>query len=162
VPNNNSNNKKIITSSLTVTTTESLVVAERKKHEEDYSHKGENCHSKNTEDGKLDNEKLKAESKEKIKEEFEKSDREQKILLKEYRQNIIDFIIDNKDSIRIEDLKIYEPVYKCYRKKGNCHICTNLSNIICINCCNHNFKNKENWLCTNHWKQHSIEYHDQQ
>ena len=46
----------------------------------------------------------------KIKEELEKVIREQQILLKENKQNIIDFILDNKDSIRVEDLKIYEPI----------------------------------------------------
>ncbi len=25
---------------------------------------------------------------------------------------------------RIHDLKIYEPVYKCYREKGNCQVVT--------------------------------------
>ena len=69
-----------------------------------------------------------------MKEELKKHKEEQQILLKENKQNIIDFIIDNKDSIRIEDLKIYEPIYKCYREKGNCHICNSLSNIICKNC----------------------------
>ena len=69
-----------------------------------------------------------------MKKEIRKHKEEQQILLKENKQNIIDFIIDNKDSIRIEDLKIYEPIYKCYTQKGNCHICNNISNIICINC----------------------------
>ena len=73
-----------------------------------------------------------------MKEELRKHKEEQLILLKENKQNIIDFIIDNKDSIRIEDLKIYEPIYKCYREKGNCHICNILSNIICKNCNNYN------------------------
>ncbi|HSF50576.1 MAG TPA: hypothetical protein VLA74_07440 [Nitrososphaeraceae archaeon] len=85
---------------------------------------------------------------------------EQQILLNEDRRhNIIDFIIDNKDSIRVEDLKIYEPIYKCYRQKENCIICNSLSNIICINCNNYN---KGIWLCADHWKQHAIENHDQQ
>lgn len=99
--------------------------------------------------------------KEKIKKEIEKSDRQQ-ILLKENKKKIIDFLIDNKDSIRIEDLKIYEPIYKCYREKGHCQICNNLSNIICINCCNNHYNNKEVWLCTNHWKQYAIENHNGQ
>jgi hypothetical protein len=90
-----------------------------------------------------------------------KSHREQLILLKDNKQNIIDLIIDNKDSIRIEDLKIYEPIYKCYREKGNCHICITLSNIICINC-NPNYNNEETWLCTNHWQEHTIDKHKYQ
>jgi hypothetical protein len=100
------------------------------------SHKGENCHSK------------------KIIEELE---REQQILLKDNKEDIIDFLLNNKDSIRIEDLKIYEPIYKCYQEKGNCHICNSLTYIICINCSNYN---KEIWLCINHWQQHKIEKHE--
>jgi hypothetical protein len=92
-----------------------------------------------------------------MKEEIRKHKKEQQILLKENRQNIIDFLLDNKDAIRIEDLKIYEPIYKCYREKGNCYICNISSNIICKNCCN-NYK--EIWLCTNHWQQHKIEIHN--
>ena len=80
------------------------------------------------------------------------------MLLKENKQNIIDFISVNKDAIRMEDLKIYEPVYKYYREKGNCKVCNCLSNIICINCNNH----EEVWLCTIHWQQHAIEKHGQE
>ena len=112
-----------------------------KDHNFDYSHRGENSDSK-------------------IKEQLEKSDKEQqKILLNKEnsRQNIIDFIINNKDSIIIEDLKISEPFYKCYREKEKCIICNSLSNIICTNCCN-NYK--EIWLCTKHWLQHKIEKHE--
>ena len=81
----------------------------------DYIHKGENRHSKKIED--LENEKPISNLKTKIKEELEKSDREQQILLKENKQNIIDFLSANKESIRVEDLKIYEPIYKCNREK---------------------------------------------
>ena len=95
--NNISNNKKIV-SSVTTTdiTLESLLTAG--KIQKDFSHKGENPHNK------------------KINEELEKSHREQLILLKQNKQTIIDFLLGNKDSIRIEDLKIYEPIYQCYRK----------------------------------------------
>ena len=98
--------------------------------------------------------------KSKIKEELEKSHKEQLVLFKANKQNIIDFLLDNKDSIKVEDLKIYEPVYKCYRQKGNCHICNSLSNIICTNCCNNN-NHKEIWLCTNHWQEYIRENHAQ-
>ena len=82
---------------------------------------------------------------------------EQQILLSEdKRHNIIDFILNNKDSIRVEDLNISEPFYKCYREKANCSICNSLSNIICTNCNNH----EEIWLCTNHWQQHKKEKHE--
>jgi hypothetical protein len=128
----------------------------------DYLHKGENHHSKNTEeDDELSIEHLKPDLKAKIKEELEKSKREQLILLKDNKLNIIDFLLGNKNSIKVEDLKIYEPVYKCYRKKGNCFICNTLSNIICINRNNCNGSNRV-WLCTNHWKQHIIEKHKYQ
>ena len=115
----------------------------------------ENDHQLEKEE-EIDNYNIKLDQNEKIKEEFEKSKREQKILLKENKQNIIDFILDNKESIKIEDLKIYEPIYKCYREKGNCQVCNTITNIICISC--GNYKN-EVWLCTNHWKQHAIENH---
>jgi hypothetical protein len=103
----------------------------------------------------IDNDNLKLDLNAKIKKEFEKSNREQKILLKENKQNIIDFIIDNKDSIKIEDLKIYEPIYKCYREKGYCLYCNTITNIICKNCYNNNHNNKDVWLCTYHWQEHA-------
>ena len=40
-------------------------------------------------------------------------------------------------------LKISEPIYKCYRKKGHCHICNSLSNIICMSCSSHNYIKEE-------------------
>ena len=133
------------------------------KHQDnvDYLHKGENCHSKNNteeKDEELTNDYLKPELKLRIKDELEKQEKEQQILLKDHKENIIDFIIDNKESIRIEDLKIYERVYKCYRQKGNCNICNVLTNIICKNWNNDNSPNdnREVWLCTDHWKKHTI------
>jgi hypothetical protein len=119
------------------------------------SHKGKNCHSKTSrEDEGLDLEYLKPELKSKIKEEIRKHKEEQLILLKEYKQNIIDFLLHNKDSIRIEDLKIYEPIYKCYREKGHCFYCNTITNIICKNCSNNHEKV---WLCTNHWQDHLLQ-----
>jgi hypothetical protein len=107
----------------------------------------------------LEIEHLKPDLKSKIKYELERSHREQIILLKQNKEAIIDFLVDNKDSIKIEDLKTYEPIYKCYHEKGNCHICNSLSNIICIGCNSHNYNNREIWLCINHWQQHAIENH---
>jgi hypothetical protein len=169
--NDNPHNKKIIKPT-TGTTTESLTAEGKKQQlqqqqvqeqeEQDHSHKGENCHSKNTRGEELDNnEKLISNLKEQIKDELEKQEKEQQILLKENKQNIIDFIVGNKDSIRIEDLKIYEPVYKCYREKGNCIICNTLTNIICTSCSNNSnhMNNKEIWLCTNHWQEHALTYY---
>ena len=157
----NSNNEKAST-----TITETLDATEKNQQlqhqvqipqdKQNDSHKGENRHSKKTEGEEVDNKNLKLNLKTKIKEELKKSDKEQLILLKDNKQNIIDFIIYNKDSIRVEDLKIYEPVYKCYREKGKCQICNRLSNIICKSCNNYT---KEILLCINHWKQHAIENH---
>jgi hypothetical protein len=77
--------------------------------------------------------------------------------------NIIDFIIVNKNSIRVEDLKIIESFYKCYRNKWNCIICNSLSNIICkIVVYNNHNDNNEVWLCNNQWQQHEIEKHGQE
>jgi hypothetical protein len=101
----------------------------------------------------IDNDNIKLDINAKMKEEFKKHKKEQIILLKDNKQNIIDFIIDNKDSIRIEDLKSYEPVYKCYREKGHCQFCNKLSNIFCENC------NGNVCLCVNHWQNHKINKH---
>ena len=131
------------------------------KEEDISSHKGENCHS-NKKEEELDNEKLTSNLKSRIKDELEEQEKEQQILLKENKQNIIAFLLDNKDSIKVEDLKIYEPIYKCYREKGNCIICNSSSNIICKNCnysYHSHYNNKEVMLCINHWKQHAIENH---
>lgn len=92
---------------------------------------------------------MKRDLKAQIKYKLEKQEKEQQILFKQNKQNVIDFLIDNKDSIRIEDLKIYEPVYKSHREKGKCHICNSLSNILCKNC------NENIWLCIDHWRQHT-------
>jgi hypothetical protein len=95
------------------------------------------------------------------KEEFKKHKEQELILLKENKQNIIAFLLDNKDSIKVEDLKSYEPIYKCYRDKGNCYICSTLTNIICKNCLNNSYHdNKEVWLCLSHWQQHAKEKHE--
>ena len=138
---NSSDNEKLLTSTNLLVECSQYQV--KYQDNVDYLHKGKNRHSK----------------KSKIQEELKKSHREQLILLRENKQTIIDFLLDNKDSIRIEDLRIYEPIYKCYRQKGYCYICKSTTNIICISC--NNYK-KEVWLCTNHWKQHVIENHIRQ
>ena len=161
---NSTNEKASSLAATTTTTTETIDATEKNQQlqqqvqiqqdKQNDSHKEENRHSKKTEGEKVDNENLKPNLKTKIKDELEKSDKEQQIRLTENKQNIIDFLLDNTDSIRVEDLKNYEPIYKCYRQKGNCHICNSLSNIICKNC-----NNQQSWLCTSHWKQHKIEKH---
>jgi hypothetical protein len=112
-------------------------------------------HQLEKEQEELEIEHLKPELKAKMKEELRKHKEEQLILLKKNKQNINDFLLGNKESIKIQDLKVYEPIYKCYREKGHCHICNSLSNIICTSCSNYN--NKEVWLCTDHWQKHAKE-----
>jgi hypothetical protein len=116
----NSNNKKIELDTTTIKpiTSTARKIEQQIHNEEDYSHRGKNPHSKTTgEDNGLDIEHIKPDLKSKIQEELEKSHREQVTVLKENKQNIIDFLVDNKDSIKIEDLKSSEPIYKCYREK---------------------------------------------
>ena len=154
---NNFSNEKLLTS-------DNLLVGSSQyqvKYQDnvDYLHNGKNRHSKNKD--VLENKNIKLDLNKKIKEGLEQSHREQQILLEENKQNISDFLLDNIDSIRLDDLKIYEPVYKSYRQKGHCHICNSLSNIICKNCYNNSHYNiKEVWLCTSHWQQHSIKEHN--
>jgi hypothetical protein len=95
-----------------------------------------------------------------LKEELKKHEEEQLRLLKENKQTIVKFLLENKDFIIMEDLKAYEPIYECYREKGQCIYCNTTTNIICKNCSNYNYNNnKEIWLCINHWQQHAIENH---
>jgi hypothetical protein len=126
--NDNSNNKQIVLKTPIIEPLESTrnkqqqqIQQLQEQKQEEYSHKGENRHIK----------KLKEQ------EELEKSDIKQLILLKQNKQTIIDFLLDSKDSIRIEDLKVYGPIYKCYREKGNCQVCNTITNIICISCGNY-------------------------
>jgi hypothetical protein len=69
------------------------------------------------EDEELENEHLKPDLNAKMKEELKKH-KEEQLILKENKQTIVEFLLDNKDLIRVEDLKIYEPIYKCYRERG--------------------------------------------
>jgi hypothetical protein len=120
----------------------------------------ENDHLLEKEQEEVEKEHLKLELKTKIKKEIRQHKEEQLILLKDNKQNIIDLLLDNSDSIMINDLKIYEPIYKCYRERCNCFYCNTTTNIICKNCHNNSYHNNNKvWLCTNHWQQHAIENH---
>ena len=71
---------------------------ENEDHNFDYLHMGGNGDSKNNTDvEELDNENLPS----RIQEEIKKQEEEQKIFLKQNKQNIIDLIINNKESIRM-------------------------------------------------------------
>ena len=151
---NSSDNEKLLTNNiLSVSSSQSQV---KYQNSIDDSYKRENPHNKSTKE-ELDMKHIKPNLKEQIKYELEEHEKKQQILLKENKQIILEFLLDNKDSIRIEDLKIYEPIYKCYRQKGICDICNVLTNIICRNC-NRYYNNKEVWLCTYHWQQHIINH----
>ena len=151
VTNNSNNNDELLTNN--TLSVESSQYKVKYQNSVDYLHNGENRHSSKLKE-ESDNEKLISNLKAQIKDELEEHEKEQQILLKDNKQNIIDFLF-NKDSIRIEDLKIYEPIYKCYREKEDCNICNASTNIVCVNC--NNYNNKEAWLCTNHWQKHSID-----
>jgi hypothetical protein len=75
----------------------------------------------------------------------------------EYRQHknkLVDFFMNIKDKVRIEDLIVYEPVWTLKKEKGKCSICNEFANIHCVSC-------KDNiWLCVNHWQEHKIEPHN--
>ena len=81
---------------------------------------------------------------------YDKEDLKQFHLLQQNKEKIIDFIIGNKNKIRINDLRVYDIIYHSIIEKGNCTVCNKPSNILCINCTN------ETWICTDHYKIHQI------
>ena len=80
-----------------------------------------------------------------------KEDLKQFKLIQQNKDKIIDFLMDNKDLIRINDLRVYDIIYQSFEQKKNCNVCNKLSNIICMNC------NKV-WLCKKHCKEHKINH----
>ncbi len=78
-------------------------------------------------------------------------------LKEEYQQHkdtLVDFFMNMKDRVRIEDLIVHEPVWTIKREeKGKCSICNEFANIHCVNC-------EDNiLLCVNHWGSHKVDYH---
>ena len=71
-----------------------------------------------------------------------------------YRSEMVNLFMNLKDKIKIEDLTLYEPIFKLNIQKSKCFICQEFANIHCINC-NHN----NAWLCVDHWKQHNLDKH---
>jgi hypothetical protein len=74
---------------------------------------------------------------------------------RQYKDVCVDFFINIKDKVRIEDLIVYEPIWTLKREKGKCSICQDFANVHCINCSNNNV-----WLCVVHWKQHNMDKHN--
>jgi hypothetical protein len=67
----------------------------------------------------------------------------------QYDDQIVEFFMNIKDRISIEDLRMYEPIFTSNIQKSKCSVCQEFANIHCINCNNNNV-----WLCVDHWKQH--------
>jgi hypothetical protein len=70
-----------------------------------------------------------------------------------YRDEIVSLFMNIKDSISIEDLRVYEPIWTLKREKSKCSICNEFPNIHCVNCKNNI------WLCVDHWVYHKADHH---
>jgi hypothetical protein len=58
-----------------------------------------------------------------------------------------------KDKVNIEGLIVYEPFWDSQKRKKECSICNEFSNIHCVNC-------KDNiWLCIDFWQYYKVDYH---
>jgi hypothetical protein len=71
-----------------------------------------------------------------------------------HKDALVDFFMNMKNKVRIEDLTFHEPIFALNIQKSKCSICQQFANIHCINCSNYNI-----WLCVDHWKQHKSEAH---
>ena len=71
----------------------------------------------------------------------------------QYNDQILEFFMNIKDRISIEDLRVYEPIWTLKIEKGKCSICNEFANIHCVNC-------KDTiWLCVDHWGYHKKDIH---
>ena len=71
-----------------------------------------------------------------------------------YKDDLVNFFMNIKDKIKIEDLRVYEPIFTSNIQKSKCSICQEFANIHCVNC-------KDNiWLCVDHWCQHKKDRHN--
>ena len=74
-----------------------------------------------------------------------------------YKDHLLNFFMSIKDKVRIEDLFIAPNSYNSnnyLQQYAKCSLCRGFANIYCVNCYNI-------WLCTDHWRQHKIDYHVQ-
>jgi hypothetical protein len=73
-----------------------------------------------------------------------------------YKDELVEFFMSIKHTVRIEDLQMAEPIWTSDREKAKCSVCHNaFANIHCINCSSGNV-----WLCTDHWREHKVNKHD--
>ena len=72
----------------------------------------------------------------------------------QYKDQLIDFFMSITEKIRIEDLRVYEPIWTFKTEKAKCSICNEFANIHCINCKDYI------WLCVDHWQYHKTDYHN--
>jgi hypothetical protein len=70
------------------------------------------------------------------------------------KDQIVEFFMNIKDKIKIEDLTLYEPIFTSNIQKSKCFVCQEFANIHCTNCSNNNV-----WLCVDHWKWHKVDCH---
>jgi hypothetical protein len=71
----------------------------------------------------------------------------------QYNDQILEFFMNIKDRVSIEDLRVYEPIWTLKIEKGKCSICNEFANIHCVNC-------KDTiWLCVDDWRYHKADYH---
>jgi hypothetical protein len=69
----------------------------------------------------------------------------------QYKDQIVEFFMNIKDKIKLEDLTIYESIFTSNKEKGKCSICNEFANIRCVNC-------RDNiLLCVDHWNRHKID-----
>jgi hypothetical protein len=66
----------------------------------------------------------------------------------EHKDELIQFFISIKGNVKREDLTTSTPLIH-YVGKNKCSICSQLTNIDCVNCFG-----KDSWLCVDHWKNH--------
>jgi hypothetical protein len=73
-----------------------------------------------------------------------------------YKDELVEFFMSIKHTVRIEDLQMAEPIWTSNRQKPKCSVChEEFANIHCINCSSSNV-----WLCADHWRQHREEKHN--
>ena len=71
-----------------------------------------------------------------------------------YRDEIVNLFISQKDKIKIEDLTLYEPIFTSNIQKSKFSICQEFANIHCISCRSINV-----WLCFDPWREHNVNHH---
>ncbi len=69
-----------------------------------------------------------------------------------YKEEFVKFLESIKQNVKIEDLRVAEPVWKSSRPASECVVCKQFANIQCVNC-------YDVWLCVDHWKQHGSNRH---